>query len=589
MRKIKKILLYIACFTLLAGMPLSVNASSTSGTTTTGSTTTTTTDVSTLKTNAIKELTEYMKVIGIPSSNEAKANTLLNEATNNINNVATTADTINKIVDTTESKFDALVTTDTTKDTDTTTSSSDITVGNNWTTPQATYGQSVNIVLPLVNIGNSAITNVIVTPVVNAEVASWPFEIQQTNYEQSISDMPGKDSGLSEYDRRRELTWTFKTRDNVTNGYQALTYNVRYTNADGSNGSSTVTTYVQTVGAPGSGDGSNSGKSSTPRIVITGFSTNPETVKAGDTFVLTLHMKNTSTRTAVNNVQFDIQATVEGKDTDTSYTAFLPTAGSSTIFVDSIGKGQTKDISLEMQAKADLAQKPYQLTVAMQYEDENVNPFTSQSSVSIPVKQQAKLDVSNPEVMPASIEVGAESNIMFSIYNTGKTKLYNVSVKFEGASISGGDAFVGNIDSGATGNVDTMLTGAAATADDGNIKATVTYEDDAGNASTIEKTFSLFVTEPSMDAGENGGMNGEIPGDMGTVDQPKSPLPLIIAIVLILIAAVVITIFVLKRKKKKKASKLQEELDFLENESEYASEYSEKAEKQAEGNEDEIS
>ena len=47
----------------------------------------------------------------------------------------------------------------------------------------------------------------------------------------------------------------------------------------------------------------------------------------------------------------------------------------------------------------------------------------------------------------------AASLIMFDVYNTGKTTLYNVWVKFEGDSISGGDSFLGTISSGATGPV----------------------------------------------------------------------------------------------------------------------------------------
>lgn len=68
----------------------------------------------------------------------------------------------------------------------------------------------------------------------------------------------------------------------------------------------------------------------------------------------------------------------------------------------------------------DLAQKPYAIDVNMSYEDEHVNAYTNKASVSIPVKQAARVDMSEPEVNPSSIEVGSEANIMFSIYNPGK-------------------------------------------------------------------------------------------------------------------------------------------------------------------------
>ena len=108
------------------------------------------------------------------------------------------------------------------------------------------------------------------------------------------------------------------------------------------------------------------------------FTTTPEEVYAGDTFKLTLNLKNTSKETAVSNMLFDIQGTQEGTDANNTYAAFLPTAGSSTIFVEKIAPNATKSISIELKSKADLAQKPYVVTVNMEYEDSKANSFTKE-------------------------------------------------------------------------------------------------------------------------------------------------------------------------------------------------------------------
>ena len=437
-----------------------------------------------------------------------------------------------------------------------TSTSSFLMVGGNWVTPVATYGQTVNVVLPVVNMGNTNLGNVIITPVISTATSEWPFEIQTSGTTQVIKDLPGRNTGVSDMDRRRELTWSFKTRSDVLSGYYKLQFNVIYY-VDGNPESATLTTFIRTVGAPGSGTvGSADGKNSTPRVVVTGFDTEPAEVYAGDTFTLKIHLKNTSQRTAVSNMEVNLAAAVEGKDATATYAAFLPTSGSNTVYIDKIGRGGTADISIEMTAKADLAQKPYQLDVKMDYEDEKYLPFSATSSVSIPIRQEAKFDVSSIEVLPPSIEVGGESNVMFSIYNTGKTTLYNVQVKFQGDSITGGDTFVGKIDVGGTGTVDTMITGAAPTMDDGTIKAIITYEDDAGNQSTLEKELNLYVTEammedPMMDP------NGEMPVEEGG----NSHVGLIIAIVGVLLVTGGVTTFLVIRKKKKK--KLQEEEESL--------------------------
>ena len=433
-------------------------------------------------------------------------------------------------------------------------------VGGTWVTPVANAGQEVSIVLPVVNMGKTNVTNAVVTPVLSTDTATWPFEITQSSYSQNIADLPGTDTGMSDMDRRRELTWNLKTRSDVGNGYQKISFNVRYFASDGSSQTTTLDTYIQTSGTAGV---SADGKSSVPRVIVTGFETNPETVHAGESFMLTLHLKNTSTATSVSNMLFEFDAAVEGKDSETTYESFLPTAGSNTIFVDKMAKNGTKDIQIEMEARADLAQKPYAIDVNMSYEDEHVNAYTNKASVSIPVKQAARVDMSEPEVNPSSIEVGSEANIMFSIYNLGKTKLYNVKVSADSEFVSSGDAFVGNLDSGATGSVDMYVNGLAPTTDDGTVKLNISYEDETGEATVIEKTVSLYVSEPMMD--DSTGMD-DMPADdqTGTGGSVGKAVPVI---VVFLIAAGGIAIIIsLKKKKLKEQKKLEEDLIDLDEE-----------------------
>lgn len=424
----------------------------------------------------------------------------------------------------------------------------------NWTTPVARYGQTVNIVLPLVNLGYDNLTNIVVSPEISTSTDDFPFEIEKTSYNVYINDLPGSSSGLGIMDRRREVTYTLKTRDNVTSGYQRLTFDVTYTLSSGETETTTIDTFIETVGKTGatSEDGS---KVSTPRLIVSGFTTTPETVKAGDTFTLTLHITNTSKATAVSNLTFDLQAPVSGTGNDnTSDTAaFLPVSGSSIIFVDSIAAGATKDISIDLESRADLSQKPYVLTVNMEYEDSEYNAYTADASVSIPIKQEARFDIGTIDVMPASIAVGSESNVMFSINNTGKTTLYNVNVTFDSASVTGGDTFLGNIEVGATGNVDAMITGEAVTADDGKVKAIISYEDESGNVSTQEKEFELFVTEETFDDFGMGDdmMNEEFVDGAST---GSNHVVLIICIIVVVLALAGVAVFIIIKKKKKKGS-----------------------------------
>lgn len=440
-------------------------------------------------------------------------------------------------------------------------------VGDNWETPTVSYGQQVSIVLPVINLGTEELNDLIIQPQTSTLVTEWPFEPDMSGYLQTEPFIPGNKTKDAAMANRREFTFIFTARSDVMSGYYPLKFNVWYTKAGvRSEKPAELTVYVKAVGKPGSGTIGGNGEETTgakPRIVVTGFETNPATVYAGDTFTLTIHVQNTAKDTAVTNVLFDMQAAQEGEDKTNTYSAFLPTSGSSSIYMDRIGANTTADIVIEMTAKADLAQKPYVLDVNMKYDAGTMFDLTDKASVSIPISQESRFDTSIPEVVPADITVGSQSNVMLSIYNTGKTTLYNVQVKFHADSIDEASAFVGNLQSGATGNVDVMLTGIAPTMDDGTVTMEISYEDDAGKVATTEKTISLFVTEEVFDDMMGDDMMGD---DMMMEEESGSNKGMIIGIVAAVVVIVIVGIIVLLQvsKKKKAAVLLKNELDDLE-------------------------
>ena len=427
------------------------------------------------------------------------------------------------------------------------------------------YGQSTTLVLSVINLGQENITDVVITPNVSTLATEWPFEIETSSDVRMIASVPAADSVEQAYAYRQDISWNFMVSEEALTGVYPLTFHVQYYR-NGNIEETDLTTYADIVGSPGNGSLDSSleegGNVSTPRIIVTGFVTEPEAVYAGDTFDLTIFVQNTSQETAVSNIQFDLEAAKEGNDANSMYEAFLPTSGSATIYVDSIAPGATREISIEMTARNDLSQKPYVITVNADYEDEDNNAYTATTNVSIPVLQMARVDTGEAEVLPESIAVGSSANVMFSIYNMGRTTLYNVQVAFEGETVAGGSAFLGQIAPGATGNVDVMVDGIAPTMDEGYVTAVITYEDEAGNVSTLEKEVLLYVYEEyyedvyyedefyddgMYDYEEEGG------GSLGT--------GWIIAIVaVVVIAVIVVIIIVVSKKKKKKQQALLAEL-----------------------------
>lgn len=413
-----------------------------------------------------------------------------------------------------------------------------LSVGDGQSTPQYAAEEQVELVVKVTNQGVADAQNVRITPMID-NAADWPFVIESMNYEQNL--------GTIKAGERVEAKWALTVRSDVeTKSYKSLfaisyddgktPYDVQktiYVNTTakpaeqpgGGDGGSVQdpntnpNTDPQTPGeTPGGDAGSDSGdlsgmggamipgdggvynsdpvvsgggstSKSVPRVIVTGFATDPGAVNAGSNFRLTVHVKNTSSATAVSNMLFDLQA---------------PAAGTE-----------------------------------------------GASSLAIPVQQAARFEFSDIEIAPGSVEVGEEANLTCSLYNTGRVKLYNVKASFVGDGIKGKDVFVGNLESGATGTIDGMLTAESEIPAGTKCKMVVTYEDVSGNVSTTEKEFELEVLPMAAD---------DMPADAATVEQ-KASIPVVpIVIGVLVVAGVVLTIVLLRRKKKKQMLAEEEDL-----------------------------
>lgn len=427
----------------------------------------------------------------------------------------------------------------------------------------AQYGELTFVVLSLINLGKSDITDVVITPTVSNDRTKWPFDINQAYDAQMLPIIQASKDITDAYNKRMDIGWYFAVRQDVLTGCYPLNFHAKYYQ-NGALAETDITTYINIKGADPEktlikDEEEPEKKTTNPRIIVTGYRTDPEVVYAGSTFKLTVSVKNTSRETAVENVLFNLEATVEGKDADATYSAFLPTSGSSSVYTERISPGQTYDMSIEMEAKSDLSQKPYVLTVNMKYDTEDQINMSDVAHVSVPIKQEAKIDTGAAEIMPESISVGEQSNVMFSVFNTGKTTLYNVKVTYESATVESGITYLGNISPGATQNVDSMLTGIAPDTGEGIVKAVITYEDEAGNETRFEKDLNLLVYEMVIDEGMMEDMPMEPIEDENT--KKKIPLAGILGIAAAAIVVIVVVITIIS--KKRKAKKHKEDMDLL--------------------------
>ncbi len=443
---------------------------------------------------------------------------------------------------------------------------------------QCKYGDIVTLPFPVVNYAPISATNIVITPKVSTSPDEWPFVPDLTGVTQVIPALPAYNPNVPIESMRQEVVFLFQVRNDVKTGYYKLDFDVVYT-SDNTKVSTTISTFIRVTGQKAYGTLDNQKEDekeadknkSKPRIIVTGFTTTPERINAGDTFTVSIYVQNTSETDTVKNVLFDLQAAQESTSSTSTATisAFLPTSGASSIYAGSIAPQSSIVLDMEMTARADLTQKPYVLNINMKYDTANAVDLSDTASVSIPIYQESRCEYGDAEVMPGSINVGDQSNITFSVFNTGKTTLNNVWVKFKGDSITGGDTYLGNINSGGTGNVDAMVTGVAGTMDDGTIIAEISYENESGEVTTLEKTINLFVTEnydgglDGLDGSWDGGVIGYDDGYTGDDGSGKKfpVLPVVGGAVAgaVILAAVIARVIIVKGKQKKELAELEDE------------------------------
>lgn len=423
-------------------------------------------------------------------------------------------------------------------------------LGENQNTPFGIYPDVMNFDMNVRN--SSAITafDVNIRMGLDQDSTKFPFDINDGNYTRHYDRIGGGET--------ISVPYSMMIRKDVYSGYYPITYTIEYrdsTEGDVQKAEEIFYIKIQNKDKEEETGEFNANDRTKARIIVDGFETNPENVYAGEEFELTLHMKNASENVAASNILLNLESE---KVSDSA--VFTTDEGTSSIVVNSLGAGQTADVKVKLRAGAWVDQRTYGLTINEKYDSPEFKNAEEKVTVNIPVKQVARLNTGTIDIMPDTIQVGSETNIMFPINNTGKVLLYNVMAAFVGDSIQQTNTYVGNIKPGETGNVDAMITGMAPTADDGKIKILITYEDENGVVSDpIEKEITLMVTEPE-DPGFVPDDPGEFPTDAEPAGLAKYKNILIPSAVAVLIAATGVILFVRKRRKKKKLA-AEEELN----------------------------
>ena len=416
-------------------------------------------------------------------------------------------------------------------------------LGENQPTPSANYSEVMNFDVNVRNTGYKTAYDVRVDMELSEDIAKFPFEINDGNYDRQMGNMNP--------DQTVAVPFSMAVREKAKSGYYPIKFKIRYRENENGNFAAPIedTFYVRVYGKDeddtlDSEAGEN--ERTKARIIVDSFETDPAEIYAGQDFTLKVRMKNASNSIAASNILFTFES-----ETVSDSPVFTTVNGSNSVVVNSLAPGASDTLTIKFSSSPTAEQRSYTITINEQYDSPEFKNAKEAVKIAVGLKQEARLNTGTIEVMPDAISVGEESNVMFSINNTGKVMLYNVNAVFEADSIQKNEAYVGNIEPGKSGNVDTMINGIAPTMDDGKVKLSITYEDENGKVSTVEKEIQLMVNEDqSMDESnvDDTWSSDDIQPEPSTTDKLKH-LAIPVGIVGVVLAAVILV--VIRRKKKK--------------------------------------
>ena len=210
----------------------------------------------------------------------------------------------------------------------------------------------------------------------------------------------------------------------------------------------------------------------TPRLMVTDYSVAGGSVVGGKEFDLKIILTNTATKTTVKNIKVTI-ATENGE--------MLPVEGAGTTYIESMAANTEEELTFKMKAVKGLEEKSYKMTIKTEYESSSGMEYAVEDSIFLPVTMEQRLMVTDVYVAGNDIRIGEDVEITAKVSNLGEGSLYNVTVELYGEGIDSMNTYLGNIESGKSGNVDIITTASEVTNDNSKAYLKIIYEDVDGN------------------------------------------------------------------------------------------------------------
>jgi len=343
--------------------------------------------------------------------------------------------------------------------------------------PSGKRDEKVEIYLPLVAL-EGPLTDLEIEPVLSTNLDSFPFVIPSMVMTQERATLSKGNCWEVCYDN-------LVLSHSVTKGLKQVDFKVRYT-YNGVREEITLSIFVNVTKGASTGGGGGVSFRSQPKLIVERYDIDTDKIYAGEPFTLTMDLRNTSSDEAIKNIQLQMKEATG---------IVLPAEnGSNALYIKQIDKEGLATVSVKLQSAPDAEAKAYALALAFSYDGvSSKQAYTAEESITLPVQQRIRIKCDDPLVYDEPW-VGQTAAVGVSLYNMGKSSIYNCMVTVEGEGLSMPETyFGGNIASGGTMRAEfDVLTEVA-----GDIEGSViiTYEDVYGEQMEERLPLSLYVNE----------------------------------------------------------------------------------------------
>lgn len=241
-----------------------------------------------------------------------------------------------------------------------------------------------------------------------------------------------------------------------------------------------------------------------PVVYISKTVLEPNTAQAGESFTMTVTLKNSITTKYVRNMLVTV---------DTGNVQIDLEEDSNIFPIEKIDRGGEVELTLHFSTEPAIPSGKYPINFSFKYDSSKTLNLSSTGATVVEIQQPANMELVMPRFAD-SVSVGETVPVTFQVMNMGRSSMYNVRCVVSGYGlVPSNTGYIGTMEAGTSKNTKVELYIIALNASSGNENGpqygnttgtvTLIYEDETGQEYSQEATFDTTVNRPVVQLPQN--------------------------------------------------------------------------------------